>query len=341
MRPKRLTTVVAIMLMTCLTAGLAGPAGASAYSLTGAGSTLVAPLETYWASDFQHRYGDTVTYAAVGSGAGIAQISARAVDFGASDAPLTPTQAAACKECVQIPWALTATGIAFHLEGIRLLHLTGPVVAGIYLGQITNWDAPQITKLNKGVKLPNLKITPVFRSDGSGDTYAFTDYMSSISSTWKSQVGNATTVSFPTGVGGKGNDGVTAVVSSTNGAIGYISASYIVAHHLGAAALQNAAGKFEYPNVSNIENAASSVKSVPANNEMHIVNPPKKYKTAYPLSTFTYCIVPRTAPQKGAIASWVYYAMTLGQSFGAQLDFAPIPKVVLNAGIKTVRELQG
>ena len=341
MRPKRLTTVVAIMLMTCLTAGLAGPAGASAYSLTGAGSTLVAPLETYWASDFQHRYGDTVTYAAVGSGAGIAQISARAVDFGASDAPLTPTQAAACKECVQIPWALTATGIAFHLEGIRLLHLTGPVVAGIYLGQITNWDAPQITKLNKGVKLPNLKITPVYRSDGSGDTYAFTDYMSRISSTWKSQVGNATTVSFPTGVGGKGNDGVTAVVSSTNGAIGYISASYIVAHHLGAAALQNAAGKFEYPNVSNIENAASSIKSVPANNEMHIVNPPKKYKTAYPLSTFTYCIVPRTAAQKGAIASWVYYAMTLGQSFGAQLDFAPIPKVVLNAGIKTVRELQG
>jgi len=341
LRPKRLTTVVAIMLMTCLTAGLAGPAGASAYSLTGAGSTLVAPLETYWASDFQHRYGDTVTYAAVGSGAGIAQISARAVDFGASDAPLTPTQAAACKECVQIPWALTATGIAFHLEGIRLLHLTGPVVAGIYLGQITNWDAPQITKLNKGVKLPNLKITPVYRSDGSGDTYAFTDYMSRISSTWKSQVGNATTVSFPTGVGGKGNDGVTAVVSSTNGAIGYISASYIVAHHLGAAALQNAAGKFEYPNVSNIENAASSIKSVPANNEMHIVNPPKKYKTAYPLSTFTYCIVPRTAAQKGAIASWVYYAMTLGQSFGAQLDFAPIPKVVLNAGIKTVRELQG
>jgi phosphate transport system substrate-binding protein len=335
---KRLSTV-AIMLI-CVTAGLAGPAGASAYSLTGAGSTLVAPLVSFWTSDFQHRYGDTITYAAVGSGAGIAQISARAVDFGASDAPLTSTQAANCKECVQIPWALTATGIAFHLEGIRLLHLTGPVVASIYLGQITNWNAAPIAKLNKGVKLPNLKITPVFRSDGSGDTYAFTDYLSRISGAWKSQVGNATTVSFPAGVGGKGNDGVTAVVSSTNGAIGYISASYIIAHHLGAAALQNAAGKFEYPNLKNIENAASSVKSVPANNEMHIVNPPKKYKTAYPLSTFTYCIVPKTAPQKGAIASWVYYAMTLGQSFGAQLDFAPIPKVVLNAGIKSVRELQ-
>ena len=317
------------------------PAGASAFSLTGAGSTLLAPLESKWAEDFQHRYSDTVTYAAVGSGAGIAQISARTVDFGASDAPLTPAQAAKCKECIQIPWALTATGIAFHLEGVKKLNLSGPVLAAIYLGKITNWNDPAIAKLNKGVKLPNLKITPVFRSDGSGDTYAFTDYLSRISSTWKSQVGNATTVSFPTGVGGKGNDGVTAVVSSTNGAIGYISASYIIAHGLGAAALQNAAGKFVFPNLGAIKEAAKVVKHVPANNEMHIVNPPKSAKGAYPLSTFTYCIVPRTANQKGALASWVYYAMTLGQAFGAPLDFAPIPKVVLNAGIKSVRELQG
>ena len=340
MTPKRLPIVTIIAVMTCLTAVLASPAGASAYSLTGAGSTLVAPLENFWASDFQQRYGDAVTYSAIGSGAGIAQVSARAVDFGASDAPLTPAQAEKCKECVQIPWALTATGIAFHLEGIRTLKLTGPVIVKIYLGQITNWNDPAIAKLNKGVKLPNLKITPVFRSDGSGDTYAFTDYLSRISSAWKSRVGNATSVSFPVGVGGKGNDGETAIVSSTNGTISYISASYIIAHHLGAAALQNAAGKFEYPNLGPIEAAAKVVKSVPANNEMHIVNPPKSDKTAYPLATFTYCIVPRTAPQKGAIASWVYYAMTLGQTFGAQLDFAPIPKVVLNAGIKTVRELQ-
>jgi phosphate transport system substrate-binding protein len=338
--PKRLPIVAAIAAITCLTAGFVSPAGASAYSLTGAGSSLVAPLEAFWASDFQRRYGDTITYAAVGSGAGIAQISARAVDFGASDAPLTPAQASACKECIQIPWGLTATGIAFHLEGVRRLNLTGPVVADIYLGKITNWNAPAIAKLNKGVKLPNLNITPVYRSDGSGDTYAFTDYLSRISPTWKSKVGFATTVSFPTGVGGKGNQGETAIVSSTNGAISYISASYIIAHGLGAAALQNAAGKFVYPNLGPIEAAAKIVKRVPANNEMHIVNPPKSDKAAYPLSTFTYCIVPKGAPQKGALASWIYYAMTTGQSFGAQLDFAPIPKVVLNAGIKSVRELQ-
>jgi phosphate transport system substrate-binding protein len=338
--PKRLPIVAAIAAMTSLTAGFVSPAGASAYSLTGAGSSLVAPLEAFWAQDFQRRYGDTITYAPVGSGAGIAQISARAVDFGASDAPLTPAQASACKECIQIPWGLTATGIAFHLEGIRRLNLTGPVVANIYLGKITNWNAPAIAKLNKGVKLPNLTITPVFRSDGSGDTYAFTDYLSRISPTWRSKIGFATTVSFPTGVGGKGNQGETAIVSSTNGSISYISASYIIAHGLGAAALQNAAGKFVYPNLGPIEAAAKIVKRVPASNEMHIVNPPKSDKAAYPLSTFTYCIVPKGAPQKAALASWIYYAMTTGQSFGAQLDFAPIPKVVLNAGIKSVRELQ-
>src|ERR1700730_1323095 len=228
--PKRLPIVAAIAAMTCLTAGFVSPAGASAYSLTGAGSTLVAPLEAYWASDFQRRYGDSITYAGVGSGAGIAQISARAVDFGASDAPLTPNQAAGCKECFQIPWALTATGVAFHLEGIRRLNLTGPVVANIYLGKITNWNSPAIAKLNKGVKLPNLSITPVFRSDGSGDTYAFTDYLSRISPAWLSKVGPpATSVSFPAGVGGAKNDGVTALVSSTDGSIGYISASYIIA----------------------------------------------------------------------------------------------------------------
>jgi phosphate transport system substrate-binding protein len=338
--PKKSLSVAVVVVFTSLATLFASPAGASAYSLTGAGSTLIAPLETLWASDFQRKYGDTITYSAVGSGTGIAQISARAVDFGASDAPLSPAQASGCKECIQIPWALTATGIAINVPGVRRLNLTGPVLANIYLGKITNWNSPAIAKLNKGVKLPNLTITPVFRSDGSGDTYAFTDYLSRISPTWKRQVGNATTVSFPAGVGGKGNAGVTALVSSTSGALGYISASYIIAHGLNAAALQNAAGKFEYPNLKNIENAAASVKRVPANNEMHIVNPPKKYAKAYPLSTFTYCIVPLHAPQHAALASWIYYAMTGGQAFGAQLDFAPIPRVVLNAGIKSVRSLQ-
>ena len=211
--------------------------------------------------------------------------------------------------------------------------------AGIYLGQITTWNS-KIKKLNPHVALPALNITPAFRSDGSGDTYAFTDYLSRVSKTWKSRVGFATQVSFPTGVGGKGNDGVTAVITSTNGAVGYISASYAIAHQLGAAAVQNRAGRFEHPNLKNIEAAAAVIKRVPASNEMHIVNPPKSAKTANPLSTFSYAIVPKVTSKKFILGQFLLYAMRQGQRFGAALDFAPIPKVVNEAGISTVRKFQ-
>jgi phosphate transport system substrate-binding protein len=315
-------------------------AAASAAELSGAGSTLIAPLlEGYWAPEFEHLYGDKVKYGAVGSGAGIEQISARAVEFGASDAPLTSAQAAGCNGCTMVPWALTATGIAYHLEGVGRLRLTGPVLAEIYFGKIKTWNDPRIKSINKGANLPNLPITVVFRSDGSGDTYAFTNYLSSVSSSWKSSIGFATSVSFPTGTGAKGNAGVTAVVVATNGSIGYISASYIIAHHLSAAALKNAAGKYEYPNIRNIENAAASVTRVPANNELHIVNPSRKYKIAYPLSTFTYCIAPNSPAQKSLLGSWIYYAITKGQKFGPALDFAPLPKVVLKADEKAAKAL--
>ena len=332
---------ILILTLVALVGAALGPASSAmaAGSVTGAGSTLLAPLEAYWAADYHNKTGVSVTYGAVGSGAGIAQVSARTVDFGASDAPMTPAQAAGCNNCVQIPWALTATGIAFHLDGVRSVKLSGTVLAEIYLGQITKWNDKRIKRLNRGVKLPGVRVTPVFRSDGSGDTYAFTDYLSRISSAWKTRVGRATSVSFPTGVGGRGNDGITALVASTNGSIGYISASYIIAHALKVAALQNAAGKFVYPNLSNIAAAASVVKSVPANNEMHIVNPPKRLRTAYPLSTFTYAIVPHNGANKSAVASFIRYAMKGGQKYGAALDFAPIPKVVYNAGIRTVNGL--
>jgi phosphate transport system substrate-binding protein len=307
--------------------------------LVGAGSTLVAPLMSNWASDFEARYSVSVTYGAVGSGAGIAQITARTVDFGASDAPLTAAQASACGGCIQIPWALTATGIAYHLNGIKRLNLSPLVVAQIYLGGIKKWNDPRITKLNKGVKLPNLAITPAFRSDGSGDTYAFTDLLSRVSPAWKNSIGTSTAVTFPTGVGGKGNDGISAVVNSTNGSIGYIAASYILNHGLSAAALKNRAGKFVFPNLKNILAAAKSVKSVPGNNELHIVNPPKNQPLAYPLSTFTYAIMPKVSPKAAQLKQLALYAATTGQKFGAPLDFQTIPTVVLNAARNTANSI--
>ncbi len=325
-------------LATGMTYGASGAAAAGG-SLTGAGSTLIAPFEAYWGQEFEKK-GIKVTYAAVGSGSGIAQISARTVDFGASDAPMTPTQFNECKGCVQIPWALTATGIAFNLKGVKRLRLSPQIVANIYLGKIAKWNAAPIAKMNKGVKLPNMKITPVFRSDGSGDTYAFTDLMSRVSPEWKHKVGNATSVEFPKGVGGEGNSGVTAVVEKTPGAIAYIAASYLLAHKLTPAALENRAGKFEYPNLPNIAQAAAAVKHMVPNNEMHIVNPPKSAKIAYPLSTFTYVIIPNDTTQKALISEFVHYALTSGQKFGPKLDFATLPQVVKAASFKTLDNLK-
>jgi phosphate transport system substrate-binding protein len=334
--------LVALALGTTLVAGVAGPASdaIAQTQLVGAGSTLVAPLMTKWSQDFQSKNNIKVTYGAVGSGAGIAQITARTVDFGASDAPLTSAQAAACNGCVQIPWAVTATGIAYHIDGVKKLQLNSSVLTQIFQGRIGMWNDRRIKAINKGVKLPALKITPVFRSDGSGDTYAFTDFLSRTSPSWKSKIGFGTQVSFPAGVGGKGNDGVTAVVTSTNGAISYISAAYIIAHGLKAAALQNAAGRFEYPNLKNIQAAVDVVKRVPANNEMHIVAPPKSATTAYPLSTFTYAIVPKATPKAGDIGKLVLYAMSDGQKFGPALDFAKIPDVVLKAARNTLKQVK-
>jgi phosphate transport system substrate-binding protein len=328
--------------VTATVGGMATVAAASASAgITGAGSTLVAPLMANWINGFEIKEGIAVKYGSVGSGAGIGQITARTVDFGASDAPLTPEQASACNGCVQIPWGLSAVGVGYNVPGIGKgkLQLNGPVLAQIYFGKITKWNDPKIKKLNPGLKLPGLTITPVFRSDGSGTTYAFVRYLSKISSSWRSEVGYATSVQFPTGVGAKGNSGVTATVTKTPGAIGYIEASYIIAAGIGAAKIENKAHNFTFPNLKNIEEAASVVKSVPANNELTISDPPKKATKAYPISTFTYAIVPHDAPQKQFVAQFVKYCVTIGQKYGAALDFAPLPSVVKKAALNSIASL--
>jgi phosphate transport system substrate-binding protein len=323
--------VAAVVASMSVATGVALAAG----SLTGAGSTLVQPLMAQW----QAHSGINITYGAVGSGDGIADITARSVDFGASDAPLTASQAAACHGCTQIPWALTATGITFNVPGVHSLRLTGPIISQIYLGQITNWDANAIKKINKHTHLPNLKITPVFRSDGSGDTYAFTNFLSKESSTWAHRIGFATSVSFPTGIGAAHNSGMVSAVQSTNGSIGYIAAAFLIQAHLPAAALENAAGKFEYPNLKNISNAASQVKKLPRGNALHIVDPSKKYKTAYPLSTFTYGIFPDSSSDSSTLKALVRYAVGTGQKYGPALDFQPLPKFIRNADNKAAKAL--
>jgi phosphate transport system substrate-binding protein len=338
----RITLVLAAAaLLGALAVASAGAAGArSTGTLKGAGSTLIAPALAVWQPMYSR---DSLQYSAIGSGGGIQAISQRTVDFGASDAPLTKSQGDGCHGCVQVPWALSATSPVVNIPGVAAhqLKLTSSVLAGIYLGDITNWNDPAIKKLNPGLGLPNLKITPVHRSDGSGDTYVFTNYLSKVSNTWKTKVGCATTVSWPTGVGGNKNNGVAAIVGSTPGTIGYVSVAYTIANHLKLARLKNASGKYVLPTLASIEAAAQLVKGqrIPANNKISITDPPasKKYRNAYPLATFTYVIVPQQTPKAAELKAFVKWALgAQAQSSIKKLVFAPLPAAVVKAARKSL-----
>ena len=318
----------------------ASASAASAATLSGAGSTLVAPLEQEWASAFEaNNSGTTITYQAVGSGTGLQDIAAGQVDFGASDAPLSASPVH-CNGCVQMPWALSATGLGFHINGIHRLHLTGNVIAQIYLGIIKNWNDPRIGKLQpRGTHLPNLPITVFFRSDGSGDTYAFTDYESGVSGAFKNRIGSATTVSWPTGVGAKGNSGMVQALAATNGGIAYVAVSYLIADWPYAVAVKNQAGNYEVPNFQNIKNAAQAFTSLGSGNEIHIVNPPRSARIAYPISTYTYVVVPTSAPQASLLKSFIGFAINGGQALGPRLDFVPIPPFIRSADQNTLNQV--
>lgn len=336
--------LAAAIALGALAASSAGAAGKhSNGSLSGSGSSLIAPAVAVWEQLYT---ASSVSYNSVGSGQGIKNISARIGDFGASDAPLNRSQAAGCHSCVQIPWALTATSPVENIPGVAAdkLKLTGSVLADIYLGTIKKWDDPAIKKINKGLKLPNLPIVVVHRSDGSGDTYVFTNYLSKVNHQWKHEVGNSTTVSWPTGIGGKGNAGVAAAVGANQGAIGYVSVAYVIANHLRLAKLKNAAGNYVLPTIGSIESAAQLVKAkhIPANNKISITSPPKskKYRNAYPLSTFTYVIVPETSPKASDLKAFVTWALgSKAQSSIKKLVFAPMPKVVVQAAKKTLTKI--
>ncbi len=322
--------------------GSGSSSSSGAKALTGAGSTLVAPLISNWQPAYQSKDGVSITYGAIGSGGGIKQISGRTVDFGASDAPMTPSQEASCNNCLEIPWALAGVGIAYHLQGApNHLHFTGPVLADIWTGKIKSWNDPAIRALNPGVNLPSTPIVPVHRTDGSGDTFAFTNYLSKVSPTFKSTIGNATTVAWPGGIGGKGNSGVGGAMSSTNGAIAYITMAYVVANHFDYGLVQNAAGQFPTPTVSSILAAAAAFPSIPAGGTqgVSITDPPKSAASAYPISTFTYALVPKRAKSASvatALKQFIGWAITSGQSFGPRLLFAPLPSAVVTADKSTL-----
>jgi phosphate transport system substrate-binding protein len=344
---KRLLSVAAAL---ALAAGLAAcgssssdttsSGGSSAGPITGAGSTLIAPLMSKWQPDFDDKSGITVTYGAIGSGGGIDQITARTVDFGASDAPLTPDQFSAANGVEQIPWALGAVLPSYNVKGVpNKLKLSGPVLADMFLGKITTWNDSAIAKLNPGVNLPSTKVTPVYRSDGSGDTYAWTNYLSSVSPEFKSTVGVSTQVKFPAGVGAEKSDGVAAAVSQTDGSIGYLGLAYIASNSLSYGLVQNSAGNFPTPDVPSIKAAAAAVNGISKDNSIPLVNLPASAKNAYPISTYTYVIVPLKTDKADELKKFITYAIGPGQAFGPDLNFAPLPPQVVAAAKKAIAKI--
>jgi len=335
---------------------------AAATTLNGSGSTLIQPLMNEWTFAYNAATAGNVTvnYSGVGSTKGVSNLTTApgSWDFGASDAPLSPAQLQLCPSCRQIPWGLTAVAVGYNLHGLKNigLHLSGPVLAEIYLGQITKWNSKAIKALNPKIKLPNEKISVFYRSDGSGDSYAFTNYLADVSATFRSTVGNTTQPAFPTGTGEAHNSGVTQAVATTPGGIGYISASYLIQNGMPAAAVTNAWGNAIYPNINNIEADALLLKSVPANAEMHIVDPGKAKKPtcklsgepkescsklAYPIATFTYAIVRTDSPQLAAVKEFIQYCLSsaVQSRFDYALDFAPLPKIVVKAANRTLSGL--
>jgi len=340
---KRLLTTLAAVLALGLVAVVGAGAKSSDGRLTGAGSSFVSPLVSLWAADYASKTGTQIAYSPVGSGAGIAAITARQVDFGASDAPLSPDQFNACNGCVQIPWALSATAIIYNLSGVpNNLKMTGQVLARIYLGDITKWDDPAIKALNSKVDLPSTAITPVYRSDNSGTSYNFTDYLSAVSPAWKSKIGIGVNANWPKGQGGRGSSGVSGVVSNTQGSIGYVDVAFALKNRLKFMSVKNSSGRYTTPGLRGITAAASSVKKVPASNELHIVNPPKADPLAYPICTFTYVILPMKSDKSSDLRRFIFYAVnpSQGQKLGPKLLFAPLPRVVLVASEKTLKKVQ-
>ncbi len=337
MNRKRLTAALATLGIAAIAAA-AWTSLASAKqtgSLSGAGSTFVVPLVTKWTQNYK---ASQVSYSGIGSGGGISAISARSVDFGASDAPMTKDQFSACRGCVQIPWAFSATSIPYNVSGISYgLKLTGPILAGIYLGQIKYWDNAAIKKINKGANLPHEKIVPIYRSDGSGTSYNFTDYLSHVSKTWKSKIGKGTQPSFPVGVGARGSSGVAGKLKSTPGGITYVDVAYSLKNKFKIAKVRNRAGRYQLPGITQIRAAAAAIKKLRASqNAFTAVDPNAHQPKAYPICTFTWVILPLKSSKAKELKPFVKWALTKGQAFGPKLLFVNLPDAVQKAGLKTL-----
>jgi len=333
-------TGVAILL-----AGLATAATAGAQALTGAGATFPYPLYSKWFDVYKQKTGVEINYQSIGSGAGIQQVKAGTVDFGASDAALSNDRLKEMpRKVVHFPTVAGAVALAYDLPGLkRPLQITPEAIAGIFMGKITTWNDKLIAAANPGVALPAVPVLPVHRSDGSGTTNIFTTYLSAVNGPWKELVGANTAVSWPAGVGGKGNDGVAGLVRQTPGAIGYVELAYAKQNQLPVAAVRNRSGKFVMPSLASTTAAVAAAAPVLAKDvRTPIVN--AAAPDAYPIAGLTFLLVyqsPKDAERGRVLAEFIRWAIHDGQQYAEPLDYARLPEAVVKVNEATLTTLAG
>jgi len=338
---KRIAVTLTVVL------ALAGLALAQNLLINGAGATFPNPLYSKWFDEFRKTSGAQINYQPVGSGAGIKQVTEGTVDFGASDGPMNDEQIAAYKAkngagILHFPTVLGAAVPTYNIPGVAVpLNFTPDALAGIFLGRISRWNDPAIANANKGVSLPANDIVVIHRSDGSGTTYIWTDYLCKVSGDWKDKVGKATSVNWPVGLGGKGNEGVTGLIKQTPNSIGYVELIYAAQNKIPYGSVRNSAGAFVKADLASVsEAAASAVKTMPEDFRVSITNPPGK--TAYPIASFTWLLIPekfKDAGKRDALKNFVKWAVTDGQNEVEVLSYAKLPKEVVDKELKALNKV--
>jgi len=323
----------------------AGTYLAAAQQITAAGASFPAPIYQKWFGDYHKAHSDVqINYQSIGSGAGIQQLTSGTVDFGASDMPMTDEQVSKIKvHTLHFPTVLGAVVPTYNIPGAPAeLKFSGETLAGIFLGRIKKWNDPALAKDNPGVKLPAEDIIVVHRSDGSGTTFVWTDFLSKVSPEWKSKVGANTSVSWPAGLGGAQNDGVAGAVKQTPNSIGYVELIYAVRNKMPYGAVKNAAGNFVKADLASVsEAAAGAAQNMPADFRVSIANAPGK--NAYPISSFTWLLIPTQIPdakKAAAIKAFLQWMLTEGQGEVSALDYAPLPKEVVSKEMRQIAEVK-
>jgi len=319
--------------------------GAQNVQINGAGATFPAPIYTKWFAEYNKLHPNVqINYQPLGSGAGIRQVTARTVFFGATDGPMTPEQMqGAPGKILHLPTVIGAVVPIYNIPGVnKELQFTGPVLADIFLGKITKWNDAAIAKTNPGITLPSTDIVVAHRSDGSGTTYIWVDYLAKVSPEWKKRVGVNTSVNWPTGVAAAKNDGVAAIVGQTPGAIGYVELIYALQTKTSYGSVQNLNGKFVKASVESVTAAAdAAAKSMPADYRVSITNAPGD--AAYPISSFTWLLLyqdPKDKAQAKVMNEFVKWALTDGQRFCGDLGYAPLPKNIVDMELKTLATIK-